>query len=56
MLDRPVTPDIVQQVLEDEYRTLMRGRVADTGYNLLFYQLAKDLMQAFQTYPEQRNA
>jgi hypothetical protein len=50
MLDLPVTPDVVQQVLEEEYRSLMRGRVADTGYNLLFYQLAKDLMQAFQTY------
>ncbi|RYF78822.1 MAG: PD-(D/E)XK nuclease family protein [Cytophagaceae bacterium] len=50
MLDLPVTPDLVQRVLEDEYRNLMKGRVADTGYNLLFYQLAKDLMQAFQTY------
>ncbi|WP_375445420.1 PD-(D/E)XK nuclease family protein [uncultured Fibrella sp.] len=50
MLDLPVTPDVVQLVLETEYRNLMGGRVADTGYNLLFYQLAKDLMQAFQTY------
>ncbi|MEZ0538778.1 PD-(D/E)XK nuclease family protein [Fibrella arboris] len=50
MLNRSVTPDVVQAVLEDEYRKLMKGRVADTGYNLLFYQLANELMQAFQTY------
>ncbi|NID11165.1 PD-(D/E)XK nuclease family protein [Fibrivirga algicola] len=50
MLDLPVTPELVQEVLDAEYRNLMGGRVADTGYNLLFYQLAKDLMQAFQKY------
>ena len=50
MLNLPVTPELVQTVLDTEYRSLMGGRVADTGYNLLLYQLAKDLMQAFQSY------
>ncbi|MEZ0484123.1 PD-(D/E)XK nuclease family protein [Fibrella aquatica] len=50
MQNLPVTPEVVQLQLEIEYRKLMGGRVADTGYNLLFYQLAQELMQAFQTY------
>ncbi|CCH00686.1 hypothetical protein FAES_2677 [Fibrella aestuarina BUZ 2] len=50
MLGKPVTQEVVKTLLDREYRNVMGGRVSDTGYNLLFYQLAHDLMQAFQDY------
>lgn len=48
MLNKPVTEDIVQEVLETTFKDVMRGRVMESGLNLLMYQTAQELMLNFQ--------
>ncbi|MBO0935925.1 PD-(D/E)XK nuclease family protein [Fibrella sp. HMF5335] len=56
MRQLPVTKDIVLQVLKEQYAKVMSGRVADTGYNLLFYKLAEDIMVQFQQFQNEETA
>lgn len=53
MQQLPVTQDVVLRVLKEQYVKVMSGRVADTGYNLLFYKLAEDIMVQFQAFQNQ---
>lgn len=56
MHNLPVTQDVVLRVLNEQYTKVMSGRVADTGYNLLFYKLAEDIMVQFQAFQNQETA
>ena len=56
MANQPVTQAVVLAVLKAEYGKVMLGRVADTGYNLLFYKLAEDIMVQFQAFQNQETA
>ncbi len=56
MHNLPVTQDVVLRVLKEQYSKVMSGRVADTGYNLLFYKLAEDIMVQFQAFQNQETA
>ena len=48
MRQKPVTEAIVQEVLETTFKDVMRGRVMESGMNLLMYQTAQELMLNFQ--------
>jgi hypothetical protein len=50
LVGQPVTDEAVRAILDREYRAVMRGRVSDSGYNLLQYRLAHELMLKFQQY------
>ncbi|MCK8493882.1 PD-(D/E)XK nuclease family protein [Spirosoma sp. RP8] len=43
----PVDESIVQKLLEEEFAVSMKGRVIESGMNLLLYDLAKKLMLDF---------
>ncbi|WP_338868034.1 PD-(D/E)XK nuclease family protein [Spirosoma sp. SC4-14] len=49
----PVDEDIVKKLLEDEFTASMKGRVIESGMNLLLYDLARKLMLDFH---RQQNA
>ncbi|GAB3221552.1 PD-(D/E)XK nuclease family protein [Spirosoma arcticum] len=44
----PVDEALIVRLLEDEFANTMRGRVIESGINLLLYDLAKKLMLDFQ--------
>ena len=44
----PVDEPLIVRLLEDEFANTMRGRVIESGINLLLYDLAKKLMLDFQ--------
>ncbi|QHV93818.1 PD-(D/E)XK nuclease family protein [Spirosoma endbachense] len=44
---KPVDESIVRQLLEEEFASSMKGRVIESGMNLLLYDLAKKLMLDF---------
>ena len=44
----PVDEALIVKLLEDEFANTMRGRVIESGINLLLYDLAKKLMLDFQ--------
>ena len=44
----PVDETIIRQLLEDEFAKSMKGRVIESGMNLLLYELAQKLMLEFQ--------
>ena len=56
MNNRPVAEADVLRVLNEQYAKVMSGRVADTGYNLLFYKLAEDIMVQFQQFQNHETA
>ncbi|NEU67847.1 PD-(D/E)XK nuclease family protein [Spirosoma agri] len=47
MKDVPIDESIVRQLLEEEFAVSMKGRVIESGMNLLLYDLAKKLMLDF---------
>lgn len=51
--NKPIDESIIVQLLQDEFTTHMKGRVIDSGMNLLLYDMAKKLMLDFQ---QQQNA
>jgi hypothetical protein len=53
LVGQPVTDEVVRTILDREYRAVMRGRVSDSGYNLLQYRLAHELMLKFQAFQNQ---
>ena len=44
----PIDETIIKQLLEEEFTKSMRGRVIESGMNLLLYDLAQKLMLDFQ--------
>lgn len=48
MPGKPVTQAVVQQLLEEKYREVVKGQQADTGHNMLLYGMAANMMQQFQ--------
>jgi len=48
LLNKPVDEPLIVRLLEDEFANTMRGRVIESGINLLLYDLAKKLMLDFQ--------
>ena len=48
LLGKPVDEPLIVRLLEDEFANTMRGRVIESGINLLLYDLAKKLMLDFQ--------
>lgn len=48
MKDRPVDEQIVLRVLDEQFAKVMKGRLAESGMNLLLYQTARRLMLDFQ--------
>ena len=53
MQDRPVDEAIIRKVLEEEFAKSNKGRVIESGMNLLLYEMAQKLMLDFQ---RQQNA
>ncbi len=53
MKSLPIDETLIKKLLEDEFATSMKGRVIDSGMNLLLYELAQKLMLDFQ---RQQNA
>lgn len=48
LLGRPIDEALIVRLLEEEFANTMRGRVIESGINLLLYDLAKKLMLDFQ--------
>ncbi|GAA4415816.1 PD-(D/E)XK nuclease family protein [Nibrella viscosa] len=48
MKDRPVTEAVILEVLDQQFSKVMKGRLAESGMNLLLYQTARRLMLDFQ--------
>ncbi|MBC3786971.1 PD-(D/E)XK nuclease family protein [Spirosoma utsteinense] len=48
LLNLPVDEPLVIQLLQEEFASSMRGRVIESGMNLLLYELAQKLMIEFQ--------
>ena len=48
LLGLPVDEPLIVRLLEDEFANTMRGRVIESGINLLLYDLAQKLMLDFQ--------
>ncbi|GAB4015968.1 PD-(D/E)XK nuclease family protein [Spirosoma koreense] len=46
--NRPIDESIIKQLLEEEFARSMKGRVIESGMNLLLYELAQKLMLDFQ--------
>lgn len=46
--DVPVDESVIKQLLEEEFARSMKGRVIESGMNLLLYELAQKLMLDFQ--------
>lgn len=44
----PIDEEIIKQLLEEEFARSMKGRVIESGMNLLLYELAQKLMLDFQ--------
>ncbi len=44
----PIDETIIKKLLEDEFANSMKGRVIESGMNLLLYELAQKLMLDFQ--------
>ncbi|WP_460983001.1 PD-(D/E)XK nuclease family protein [Spirosoma fluminis] len=51
----PVDESIIKQLLEEEFALTMKGRVIESGMNLLLYELAQKLMLDFQRQQSQLN-
>ncbi len=49
----PVNEDIIKDLLEEEFALTMKGRVIESGMNLLLYELAQKLMLDFQRQQSQ---
>ncbi|CCH53631.1 hypothetical protein BN8_02741 [Fibrisoma limi BUZ 3] len=45
---KPVSEPLIIQLLDEEFSSTMKGRVVESGMNLLLYDLAKRLMLDFQ--------
>jgi RecB family exonuclease len=48
LLNLPVDEALVVRLLQEEFATSMRGRVIESGMNLLLYEMAQKLMIEFQ--------
>ncbi|RYC69345.1 MULTISPECIES: PD-(D/E)XK nuclease family protein [Spirosoma] len=48
LLNKPIDELLIVQLLEEEFARTMKGRVMESGINLLLYDLAKKLMLDFQ--------
>ena len=48
LLNKPVDEPIIRRLLEEEFAKSMKGRVIESGMNLLLYELAQKLMLEFQ--------
>jgi len=48
MQGKPVTEEVVKNMLETTFKQAMKGRVIESGMNLLMYQTAQQLMLNFQ--------
>ncbi|MVM34291.1 PD-(D/E)XK nuclease family protein [Spirosoma sp. HMF4905] len=48
LLERPIDELIIKNLLEEEFAKSMKGRVIESGMNLLLYELAQKLMLDFQ--------
>ncbi|QJW89912.1 PD-(D/E)XK nuclease family protein [Spirosoma taeanense] len=46
--NRPIDEGIIVQLLQEEFSTHMKGRVIESGMNLLLYDMARKLMLDFQ--------
>ncbi|QMW06287.1 PD-(D/E)XK nuclease family protein [Spirosoma foliorum] len=48
LLERPIDEATIKNLLEEEFAKSMKGRVIESGMNLLLYELAQKLMLDFQ--------